>query len=102
MKLVDLKPEWIAKTHDDGEFDPRNAISFDCPKCGAHRIEIPKNSMVVAAWKIDGENFEDLFISPSIANKTWVYTDIDNDPTKGYECKAHFYVKKGEIEMLAS
>ena len=89
MRLTDLKPEWVN--------EPKynyTAVSFDCPKCGEHRISVPIPPSL-KAWEMSGSTFEDLTLSPSIA-----HTDHDSKKNiEGVKCYSHFFVKNGNIEM---
>lgn len=95
MKLTELKPRF-GQTN-----GVRSHVIFDCPKCGKHKIGVPVVPTGEGAyWNMSGNNFDDLTLSPSIAHLTFVYEDIQKDPTKGEKCDSHFFVRNGNIEML--
>ena len=91
MKLTDLHPEW---NPDDGE---RHYLTFDCPARHNHRAPEDEGDartgmkcvIVIAVkiapccWKVEGDSFETLTITPSI----WHH--CEKDP--------HFFVRNGEI-----
>lgn len=78
MNLAELNPKWEEK---DGV---NTHVSFDCPKCQAHRIIIPIPP-TEKAWDMVGDEFSDLSLHPSIAH--------DN----GVGCRTHFFITNGEI-----
>ncbi len=77
MILQKLNPKY---TQAKGE---RTHITLDCPLCQKHKIAIPIKGRV--KWDIEGEDFDDITLSPSILH--------DN----GIGCKSHFFIKKGKI-----
>jgi len=81
IKLKNLNPSFFCIK--DGRYD---RLEFDCPACGEHRISIPLTGKI--KWKMDGHNFTDIILSPSISH--------DN----GSGCKTHFFIKNGEIEHV--
>lgn len=86
MKLADLHPHF---TQEAGE----KVLVFDCPKhCdmfgSSHSFRIPVGTQSYA-WKIDSEDFNTLTLRPSVL-----------DSTPGGSCGIHFYITKGEIEIL--
>ena len=89
MKLTDLNPRF---THDG----PQKVLVFECPKCQSdgkdvgeftgHCFRIPIDGD--RPWHIDREDFQTLTMRPSVL-----------DLTPG-GCHVHFYITKGEIELL--
>ncbi len=93
MKLSDLNPKWEL-----GEKGERHHLSFECPAQHHHRapediddqrtgmrcqIVLPVWPEWSQSWKVAGEDFETLTVTPSI----WHH--CEKDP--------HFFITNGEI-----
>lgn len=88
MKLTDLQPRL---THEEGEL----ILVFLCPKCcdmygdgSHHSFRIPVGKQY-NAWTINTEDFNTLTLRPSVLDKT-----------ANGNCGIHFYITKGEVEIL--
>lgn len=89
MRLVDLEPRWSGAY----ESTPDAVVSFLCPVCRKHRIDIPitptRNGAALypggVHWRRTGEDFESMTLSPSIAHDA------------GNGCKWHGFIRNGEI-----
>lgn len=84
MRLAELKPEIVNKGLD------RPFLSFYCPVCKKHRIEIPLLP-TPKGWEVTGGTWDNLTTHPSIAHEA--YPD-------GLRCNSHFFIRKGEIEIV--
>ena len=110
MKLEDLEPRWLKITLPDRfmEVDSiaeADGIQFFCPKCfeanggpvGTHMVicwrpRVPSGQKPgPGRWELHGSGYGDLTL---IAGSSSVLL------TSG--CRAHFYIRNGTIEMLAS
>lgn len=91
MKLIDLNPRF---TNENSE----KVLVFDCPKPAnehydhAHSFRIPVGGS--RGWNIDTDDFNLLTLRPSVADVTSGY------PGEKAYCGIHFYITKGEIEIL--
>jgi len=91
MKLTDLNPHF---TH-EGE---TKVLVFECPKhcnmfghCHSFRIPVTlgETTKIPPVWNIDSEDLNTLTMRPSVL-----------DMTKNGKCGVHFYITKGEIQIL--
>lgn len=91
MKLTDLNPYF------NGSGDNRILV-FDCPKPAAEHVDHTHKFRIPIAgekpWTIDSEDFKTLTMRPSVLDVTGGYSG-----EKPY-CGVHFYITKGEIEIL--
>lgn len=91
MKLTELNPNWARK-----DLSERTAVSLDCPVCKAHKIIVPfKGEQPI--WTLEGDDFSNLTMRPSVAHETHYADGMGSDPRL---CKSHFYITNGEIEIL--
>lgn len=88
MKLIDLHPKF-ADT--DGV---RTHLVFDCPKCQGKcgKLSIPIAGVSECQWKLDGDDFATLSLSPSV----WVNPGGTNPSA----CDVHFFIRSGSIDIL--
>lgn len=88
MRLIELNPKWE-------EMNGYRYLVFDCPKCGSKdpclSIPVPPHPK---AWKLTGEDFATLTVTPSIDFKHGFWEAEDPAETK---CHAHFFITNGEI-----
>ena len=82
MKLIELNPHFERRVVD------QTTLSFDCPVCKMHRLDIPVGG---AGWDMTGGSFtyNDITLMPSIAHDA-----------PAHNCKSHFFIKNGEIELV--
>lgn len=90
-ELITLKPK------DEWDAQKKQWFSFDCPACQKHRISIPVTQDEPGSWLMSGMTIDKRDLYPSIAHSTWVYTDIEHDPTQGFKCETHFFIRSGVI-----
>ena len=102
MRLVDLEPTFFRMPegqvwpHADS-LDQAEGIRFRCPVCGNHTIvcwqpNVPQeHPPTPGRWEMSGTGFEDLTLS----NKKRGHSVV----LPGDGCKAHFFVRNGEIEL---
>ena len=62
MKLIELNPRWTVMSFGD----THSGISFDCPHCRSIRICVSFVGEGNNIWKMTGNTFEDITLSPSI------------------------------------
>lgn len=85
MKLTDLNPRYQDIIHLD-----KKLLSFSCPQCKVHRIEIPVHPEGrFGAWGITGTDFSNVTVMPSIEHDA---------PSQ--KCKSHFNITNGKIQMV--
>lgn len=90
MRLIELNP----KIDNYGGL----LLSFDCPKCRAHRLEIPMEPHP-KGWKRNGDTLEKLSLTPSIAHENLDADDSAFSKKPLRKCESHFFITKGNIVM---
>lgn len=109
MKLTDLEPEFY-RIDDESTYHAvktvaeADGIMFDCPKCfqtnggpvGTHKVmcwrpHVPQTMRPAPGrWEMQGTGFDDLTL---VAGSSSVFLTGEGG------CKAHFFVRGGNIEM---
>lgn len=101
MKLVELNPHFV-KVIDGVRTEPTtvegsDSITFDCPKCKTHEIDVIFSHETGKGWSAQG-NYDTLTISPSVLHKCY-NADWSEPPQEPRYCESHFFVRNGAIEM---
>ena len=92
IQWKDLEPRFASDS------EGRRWITFDCPKCREHKIAVQIAGEGKFVWQISGTvEDENITISPSIA---WAPKSPDGIASIISECDFHFFVRRGEIDLL--
>ena len=104
MKLSNLNPR--IEPHAGSANSGYKQLSFDCPLCQKHRIEVPVDDHP-KAWQLSAiqpaeemfrePHWDEMTLRPSVDHKTHYADGMDAEPRF---CHSHFFITAGEIQIL--
>lgn len=96
MRLTELNPEWS---------EGKKYLRFGCPNCrsvnaGRLDIQVAPVDGDDRHWHMTGDNFENVTLSPSIDFRHYnPGKPVSTDPMDSTNCRAHFFIRNGEIQF---